>query len=484
MIKSLNNKLLFFALIVAYILGDAYVLVYKKGYFYLYNLIPLAILTGYWAIYSINTLVYLIVFSTPLAISLSELGIKSSFGLSLPSEPLMAIVMVIYIINELSFKVSPKAILKHPLTIIILIQLSWMLFTSFTSQDIGVSIKAFIARLWFVISGYFIFTLLMKDKKHIYNLIYAYSFSMAIVCIITLAKHASFRFDHKIADWIVSPFYNDHTAYGAALAMFIPVHVTLLFCKDLKLWQRSSSIILLSVFIVAIILSFARAGWLSLVVVTGVYVLLRFRIKFWTIIATLVTGLSIFFIFQDQILIALNRNDTDSEGDFSKNISSMSNISTDASNLERLNRWSCAYRMFQDRPVLGFGPGTYQFFYAPYQKSNERTIISTNFGDGGNSHSEYLGPLCEQGVLGLVFVLALIVYVGYLGFKMYYETQDPNVRLLILGLFLGMLTYFVHGFLNNFLDTDKLSLPYWSFLAALISLDVYHRKNKQVTVAP
>ena len=140
--------------------------------------------------------------------------------------------------------------------------------------------------------------------------------------------------------------------------------------------------------------------------------------------------------------------------------------------------------MFQDRPGRGCGPGTYQFFYAPYQKSNGRTIISTNFGDGGNSHSEYLGPLCEQGVLGLVFVLALIVYVGYLGFKMYYETQDPNVRLLILGLFLGMLTYFVHGFLNNFLDTDKLSLPYWSFLAALISLDVYHRKNKQVTVAP
>ena len=27
------------------------------------------------------------------------------------------------------------------------------------------------------------------------------------------------------------------------------------------------------------------------------------------------------------------------------------------------------------------------------------TIISTNFGDGGNAHSEYLSPLAEQGFL-------------------------------------------------------------------------------------
>jgi hypothetical protein len=31
-----------------------------------------------------------------------------------------------------------------------------------------------------------------------------------------------------------------------------------------------------------------------------------------------------------------------------------------------------------------------------------------------------------------------------------------------------------HGFLNNFLDTDKLSVPFWGFTAIIVALDVYH----------
>ena len=39
---------------------------------------------------------------------------------------------------------------------------------------------------------------------------------------------------------------------------------------------------------------------------------------------------------------------------------------------------------------------------------------------------------------------------------------------------LGLVTYFSHGFLNNFLDTDKLSVPVWGFIAILVALDIYH----------
>ena len=56
-------------------------------------------------------------------------------------------------------------------------------------------------------------------------------------------------------------------------------------------------------------------------------------------------------------------------------------------------------RMFKDRPLLGHGPGTYMFLYAPYQKPSEKTIISTNAGNRGNAHSEYLGPMAESGIL-------------------------------------------------------------------------------------
>ena len=63
--------------------------------------------------------------------------------------------------------------------------------------------------------------------------------------------------------------------------------------------------------------------------------------------------------------------------------------------------------MWKERPVFGWGPGTYMFQYAPFQAAEDRTIISTNFGVQGNAHSEYFGPLSEQGVLGMLLMLAL-----------------------------------------------------------------------------
>ena len=39
---------------------------------------------------------------------------------------------------------------------------------------------------------------------------------------------------------------------------------------------------------------------------------------------------------------------------------------------------------------------------------------------------------------------------------------------------MGLTTYFVHGFLNNFLDQDKVAAPFWGFTAILVVLDVYY----------
>jgi O-antigen ligase len=118
------------------------------------------------------------------------------------------------------------------------------------------------------------------------------------------------------------------------------------------------------------------------------------------------------------------------------------------------------------------------FQYAPYQKWSERTIISTNFGEGGNAHSEYIGPLAEQGILGpLAFILIGIIVI-YRGSRIIIYSTDNRVRILAQGLLLGLITYWVHGMLNNFLDTEKASVPFWGFVAALVALEVYHFKNE------
>ena len=125
---------------------------------------------------------------------------------------------------------------------------------------------------------------------------------------------------------------------------------------------------------------------------------------------------------------------------------------------------------------MGWGPGTFMFQYAPFQLSDEKTRISTNAGDKGNAHSEYIGPMCESGLFGMLSFLIIIICVVYYSVILYPRIKNKEQRLYLVSLFLGLVTYLIHGILNNFLDTDKASAPFWGFIAAIVALEVYHLK--------
>jgi len=173
----------------------------------------------------------------------------------------------------------------------------------------------------------------------------------------------------------------------------------------------------------------------------------------------------------------MGKNTQDSSGEFIEHITSISNITTDASNVERLNRWTAAFEMIEERPVMGWGPGTYQFVYAGYQKSKYKTIITTNFGDGGNAHSEFIGPCAEMGIPGAMIVLLLMLVVLYTGIKTYITSSDKVSKTLVLFAVIALVSYYIHGIMNNFLDTDKLALPFWAAVAVIVVGNLNNKKE-------
>ena len=235
-----------------------------------------------------------------------------------------------------------------------------------------------------------------------------------------------------------------------------------------------TSIVLL-IFVVGVIMSYTRAAWLSLVAAMLVVMIIKWRIHIKYLIGVASIVLVVLFSLQEQIIQKLEKNKQDSSGDFAEHVESMSNVASDASNLERLNRWSCAVKMFKERPVFGWGPGTYMFQYAPFQSSQDLTIISTNFGDLGNAHSEYLGPLAEQGVFGPLLFLILIFLIYYKGIPLYYKLKNRDLKMVLLTAIAALTTYLTHGVLNNFLDTDKASVPFWGCLAIITAIEVFHK---------
>jgi O-antigen ligase len=277
---------------------------------------------------------------------------------------------------------------------------------------------------------------------------------------------------------VMKPFYNDHTAYGAIIALFLPVFMGFTLSKQFKRSLRWMSFIVLAILLTGIIFSYSRAAWISVAAALMIYLLVRFRIRFYWLLLALVVGTGLFFMFQYQFIDKLEKNKQDSSTDFVEHIQSISNISSDASNLERINRWASAIRLFKERPIFGWGPGTYQFVYAPYQRSKEKTIISTNYGDMGNAHSEYIGPMSESGILGMLTFLGILTTVIITGLRVYKRAENKEVKLMSLMIMLGLITYYVHGLMNNFLDTDKASVPFWGFTAMLVAMDLYHSGGK------
>ena len=53
------------------------------------------------------------------------------------------------------------------------------------------------------------------------------------------------------------------------------------------------------------------------------------------------------------------------------------------------------------------------------------------------------------------------------------------MKRLIMMILLGMVTYFTHGILNNYLDSDKASIPVWGMMAIIVAIDLFHEKEKK-----
>lgn len=428
-------------------------------------------------IFRFETAFFLAILSTPLAINIGDYDLGIS--VSIPSEPLLLGLLLVFILKVIIDGYPDKKILKHPVSVIIMMSLLWMLISSCTSVLPVVSFKYFAARIWFVVPMFYLGTLIFRDIKKARTFGWAYVVPLIIVIGITTFEHSQYGFSEKAGHWVMQPFYNDHTAYGAILSLFIPLLIGFSIDKSTALRFRIFAWIATLILIVALYLSFSRAAWVSFAFAAAVLILILLRIKFRWIALTVGLLLVVFFSFKFEILDKLEKNKQDASANFIEHIESISNISSDASNLERINRWQSALRMYHEKPLFGWGPGTYQFEYAPFQSSREKTIISTNLGDLGNAHSEYIGPLAEMGMPGLLLVLALMITVIYTGLKVYRLAPERQVRLLALTLTLGLITYYVHGVMNNFLDTDKASVPFWGFIAIIVALDVYHGKSRE-----
>lgn len=476
---ALKKDFFVLSLVLIFIGANAY-FIFDDNYYL--NALPIVLLIAYLGIFHTYTALLMVVFFTPLSLNIEEFT-DGAIGLFLPTEPLLFGLMLWIIIKELKSPVVHKDFWRHPITLSLGFYLVWLLLSAITSTSPMVSFKYLLMKSWFIIPMTMIGSLVFVKKQNIIKFLWSYGIGMSIIMIYTLVRHAGYDFAEREGHWVMEPIFKDHTIYGAAVALQVFFVIGLLAYKRHNI---QTQVVLWSMFVltmVALYFSYTRGAQLSVVFAFVVWLAIRYRIRFRHLLLASLTVLAMVFASWEQIEIRLHKNKSEhTTTNFDERMSSAANISSDASNLERLNRWSAAFSMFKERPVFGFGPGTYAFEYAPYQDPNRLTIISTNFGTGGNAHSEYLGPLAETGLPGMISVLLFVIALFYTGVTFLidlkkYAPEEKQMYILMLCIILAMSTYFFHGLLNNYLDTDKAAVPVYGVGAMIIAQQIRLREK-------
>lgn len=438
-------------------------------------LLPLGIALVAAIVLALDKVLLFLVFSTPLSIFYYNEDLR--VGFTLPTEPILFGVMLLFFFRLLYYGTFDSRIWKHPISLAIIAGIVWMFITSISSQIPFVSFKALLGRIWFVSVFFYLMAQLFVYRKNIKLFFWLFMIPLSFVVLYTLYVHGQNGFTKDTATWVMFPFFKEHTSYGAVLAMYIPISFAFAFMLRQNINLRIVAVLVFLILLVGVILSFTRAAWVSLAVAFVAMLVIVLKLRKEIIGVGVVLVLIAIWLNWSTIMQKFEKNDQVSSDNLTEHVESISNVSTDASNLERVNRWKSAFRMFLDRPWLGHGPGTYMFLYAPYQKPYDKTIISTNAGDQGNAHSEYIGPLAESGFIGAALVLALVLITVFSGIRVYHHLEERELKIIAMATLLGIITYWTHGFLNDFLEMDKASCPVWGFSALLVVLDRFYTKK-------
>jgi putative inorganic carbon (HCO3(-)) transporter len=490
MLKAIDNKFLYrlaavFA-VIAYVYTTIVLVHYSTFIMIGLCLVGFGIILAFTNFKPVYSLVLLII---PLSVEI-PVGLGDS-KILFPSEALIIVLGTAFIAIIFFFRANPKAFLSHPVTIVILLYMLVLGFTAYTSQQPVVSIKFTLVNYSYIMVFYFLTNIYVNKQPEngmrIYKL---YGFSAFFVIVYALINHYGYGYNKNVSNLVVQPFYTDHAIYSACLAMLLPAFVAFgLRGRVLGLGHiyRLFAVIVLLAIIAGIVFSYSRAAWISLAVSAIFYVVLCLKIKPAYLMGVLFICGIIAFAQRSELIndSRMNHNSsTTSNPTIEAQTKSITNISNDVSNAERLNRWSCAYRMFLDKPITGFGPGTYQFQYLTYQQPSEMTRISVMtaynnpLGKGGSAHSEYLLALSESGILGFLSIIAIVLSSVYYGMVGYYSAATEKERILIAVPFLAMLTYAVHVVFNNYLNVDKTASLFWASLSILVTVSSSQKRHK------
>ena len=278
-IQSRYPKALLWGILISFIALNSIMLALEIYYI---PLLPAVLLFLTLAIVAADKYLLVIVFFVPVSVPLSRLVEGLSIDMYLPTEPLLAGLLLLYMLKYLMADRIDLKVLRHPVTLAIYFHLGWLFITCLTSTDLMVSFKMLISRLWFIVGFYLLATQLFRQEKRMHTYVWLIVISFTGVIIYAIFNHMQYGLDNQVmAHRVASPFYKDHTSYGASLGFLLPVLAGLfLLIKRENINSRFLMVLLILLYVFATVVSYTRATWLSILASIGFWAILKLKIRF------------------------------------------------------------------------------------------------------------------------------------------------------------------------------------------------------------
>jgi len=233
----------------------------------------------------------------------------------------------------------------------------------------------------------------------------------------------------------------DPNLYAGYLVLIIPLVMTVGLSIRSR-WALAASAVALVAFIVALIATLSRSGWIGVVVATAVLAMLLPKRR-WSL-AAVGAGIALALLAGGMLGPITSRLAGQTDGPIAMLIS-------------RWGVWTAAVAMAVEHPLFGVGVANFINYYPDY--SGQAFGID-------HAHNIFLNMLAERGLIGLAaFGLVLVVMFRSL-FAALRTAGSTTQRTLIAGLIAVFAGYLAHSMLDVSYYDYKILLLFWVLVGA------------------
>lgn len=292
----------------------------------------------------------------------------------------------------------PSYVKKYSKTFALMLLL--LLPSAVLTNNIAVGLPEFINVWLWRIPVFFVIALCIRDKKTLFTMLAVFFVDFGIDNLVAFYQHVSGMTDRG---W---GFGSSVLTISGLMVMLVPIFCVILLDSAFPNYVKVSALWALGCVGFGMYGNQSRGSWLfSMIMVPIVslpYILKRFI--YVVVVLAALGGVVWGFSTQPQYVARFE---------------SITNTTTDGSNLGRFDVWTSSINMFKDHPVTGVGIGQWRIIYeASYRLPTENQHLY-------HAHNNFIQLLGEVGLLGLLGVLIFYGSIIVDNFVVWFKKRDP-----------------------------------------------------------